>query len=140
MPSLIGEKVGHLVVGVDTSGSIGINELSEFLSEVKGIAEDVAPDRVDLLYWDTEVAAHEEYDSSSVSDIIQSTKPRGGGGTAPQCVSAYLKDKNIKPECVVMLTDGYIGDWGSDWASPLLWCVVGSNAMAPVGKTIHIKD
>ena len=140
MPSLIGEKVGHLVVGVDTSGSIGINELSEFLSEVKGIAEDVAPDRVDLLYWDTEVAAHEEYDSSSVSDIIQSTKPRGGGGTAPQCVSAYLKDKNIKPECVVMLTDGYIGDWGSDWASPLLWCVVGSSAMAPVGKTIHIKD
>jgi predicted metal-dependent peptidase len=142
MPSLIGEKVGHIVIGIDTSGSIGNEELSEFLSEVKGIAEEVNPEKVDLIYWDSEVAAHEEYEANNVSSIIASTRPKGGGGTSPSCVSTYLKGKNIIPECVVMLTDGYVGgDWGNEWTAPVLWVVVGGgDAVAPNGKTIHVKD
>lgn len=142
MPTLIGERVGHIVIGVDTSGSIGVRELSDFLSEVKGIADEVRPEKVDLLYWDSEVAGHEEYDEAMVSNIVSSTKPRGGGGTSPSCVTDYLKAKAIKPECVVMLTDGYVGsDWGGEWPCPVLWCIVGGNSdVAPVGKTVHVKD
>ena len=142
MPSMIGQKVGHLVIGIDTSGSIGHDELAEFLTEVKGIAEEVTPDVVDLMYWDTQVAAHEEYSGAEVANIISSTKPRGGGGTSPSCMTDYLKEKGIKPECVIMLTDGYVGsDWGGDWPSPVLWAIAGgSNETAPNGKTVHIKD
>lgn len=142
MPSLIGERVGHLVIGIDTSGSIGDKELAEFLGEVKGIAEEVNPEKVDLLYWDSEVAAHEEYSEQDVANIVSSTKPAGGGGTSPSCVSKYLKEKKIEPECVIMLTDGYVGsDWGNDWSSPLLWVLVGGNTdVAPNGKTIHVND
>jgi predicted metal-dependent peptidase len=141
MPSMIGEKVGHLVVAIDTSGSIGGSELAEFLSEVKGIAEEVNPEVVDLLYWDGDVAAHEVYEGSEVSNIVSSTKPKGGGGTSPSCVSAYLKEKVIKPECIIMLTDGYVGgDWGSDWTAEVLWCIVGGNdEVAPNGKTVHVE-
>ena len=140
MPTLIGEKVGHLVVAVDTSGSIGAAELADFLSEVKGIAEEVNPDKVDLIYWDAKVAGHEEYELGTVESIIQSTKPRGGGGTAPSCVSQYLKEKAIVPECIVVLTDGYVGgDWGSDWEAPLLWVITqNSTVVADHGKTIHM--
>jgi predicted metal-dependent peptidase len=142
MPSMIGERVGHLVIGIDTSGSIGERELAEFLGEVKGIAEEVNPEKVDLLYWDSEVAAHEEYTESDVSNIVSSTKPAGGGGTSPSCVSTYLKEKKIDPECIIMLTDGYVGsDWGDEWGAPLLWVLVGGNTdVAPNGKTIHVKD
>jgi len=142
MPSLIGEKVGHLVVAVDTSGSVGQAELSGFLTEVKGIAEEVKPSQVDLIYWDSEVAAHEEYTETMVGDIINSTKPRGGGGTSPSCVSQYLKDKRIEPECIIVLTDGFVGnDWGSEWTAPVLWAIVGGNdCVAANGKTIHVKD
>ena len=141
MPSMIGEKVGHIVIGIDTSGSIGGSELAEFLSEVKAIAEDVNPEVVDLLYWDCEVAGHEVYEGSEVSNIVSSTKPRGGGGTSPSCVSTYLKEKGIKPECIIMLTDGYVGgDWGSDWTAEVLWCIVGgSSDIAPNGKTVHVE-
>jgi len=141
MPTLVSEKIGHIVIGIDTSGSIGGRELNEFLAEVKGVAEEVSPEKIDLLYWDGEVAGHETYDAASVDTIINSTKPKGGGGTSPSCVTAYLKDKNIKPECTIMLTDGYVGaDWGGDWESPVLWVVVGGNdAVAPNGQTIHIK-
>jgi predicted metal-dependent peptidase len=53
----------------------------------------------------------------------------------------YVKEKNIKPEAIIMLTDGYVGEWGNEWDSPLLWVVVrNKSAIAPVGKTIHIKE
>jgi predicted metal-dependent peptidase len=142
MPSMVGEKVGHIVVGIDTSGSIGGPELAEFLSEVKGIAEEVNPEKVDLIYWDSEVAAHEEYADAEVSNIVSSTKPKGGGGTSPSCMSEYLKEKKIVPECIIVLTDGYVGnDWGSDWTAPVMWAITGGNtSVASNGKTIHIKN
>jgi predicted metal-dependent peptidase len=142
MPSLVGEKIGSITIAIDTSGSIGSEEMSEFLSEVKAIAEEVNPSQVDLLYWDCEVAGHEVYEGSAVSDIINATKPRGGGGTSPSCVSEYMKEKNMKPECIVVLTDGYVGDdWGTEWNAPVLWCIVGGNdVVAPNGKTVHIKE
>jgi len=142
MPSMIGEKVGHLVVAIDTSGSIGGPELDEFLSEVKGIAEEVSPECVDLIYWDGDVAAHEKYEGAAVSNIVSSTKPKGGGGTDPSCVSKYLKDENIKPEAIIVLTDGYVPNWGSDWTAPIMWVISGGNtsAVAEHGKTIYLED
>lgn len=142
MPTLIGERVGRIAVGIDTSGSIGGHELNRFLSEVKSIAEDVHPEFIDLVYWDSSVAAHEEYDELSVPNIVSSTKPAGGGGTDPRAMMTYLKEKNITPECIVMLTDGYIGEWGNEWNAPILWaiCNGASDVYAPCGKTVHIKD
>jgi len=141
MPSLIGERVGRMVIAVDASGSV-FDALEEILSEVKGIAEEVKPSQVDLIYWDSRVAAHEEYTENDVSNIINSTKPKGGGGTSPSCISAYLKDKRIEPECIIVLTDGFVGgDWGSDWTAPVLWAIVGGNdCVAGNGKTIRVKD
>jgi predicted metal-dependent peptidase len=142
MPSMIGEKVGHIVIGIDTSGSVGDTELAEFLSEVKGVAEEVHPEKVDIIYWGSSVVGHEEYEGNSVSNIIDSTRPMDGGGTSPSCVSEYLEEKKIVPECVIILTDGYVGgDWGRNWPCPILWVICGGNDdVAPNGKTIHIKD
>jgi predicted metal-dependent peptidase len=144
MPSLVGEKVGHIVVGIDTSGSIGVHELNTFLSEVKSIVEDVHPDALDLIYWDGAVAGHEVYDMATMSNLVSSTKPMGGGGTDPTCMMHYLKEKNIKPECIIQLTDGYINNWGDQWEAPILWVITESNynsskIVSPVGKTVHIK-
>ena len=141
MPSMIGQRVGHLVIAIDTSGSIGGDELAEFLSEVKGIAEEVNPEKVDLLYWGTSVEGHEEYSDADVANIVSSTKPVGGGGTSPSCISEYLTENKIDPECIIVLTDGYVGDdWGSEWNAPLLWVITGGNkVMAAHGKTIHVE-
>jgi predicted metal-dependent peptidase len=140
MPSLIGERVGHLVIGVDTSGSIGGAELNDFMSEVMGVAEMVHPEKVDLIYWGSSVVQHEEYLANELDGLIQSTQPKGGGGTDPDCMAQYLKEKNIKPEAVIVLTDGYVPNWGFGWESPTLWVVANNkSAVADNGKTIHIK-
>jgi predicted metal-dependent peptidase len=144
MPTMIGERVGSLAIGVDTSGSISGKEINRFLSEVKSIAEDVRPEKIDLIYWDAHVAAHETYDENDMANIVSSTKPKGGGGTDPRAMMHYLKTNKIEPECIIMLTDGEIYDWGSDWDAPIMWVVCnsyrGSKITAPVGKTVHIKD
>jgi predicted metal-dependent peptidase len=141
MPSMIGESIGKVVVGIDTSGSIGDKELSEFLSEVVAICDDVSPSSIELLYWDTDVAGHETYNQGDYKALVQTTKPAGGGGTHVGCVNQYIKDKRIEPEAVIILTDGYVeDDWGGSWGcTPTLWAVTSRNNTSPHGKTIHIK-
>ena len=141
MPSTISDTMGRVVVAIDTSGSIGGSILNRFISEVASIMENVNPELVDLIYWDNEVASHEVYGLNEADKMKQSTKPKGGGGTTPSCITKYLKDKTIVPECVIVLTDGCVGnDWGGNWTSPVLWCIVDNKtALASVGQTIHIE-
>ncbi len=143
MPSSYSEKVGGIAIAIDTSGSIGTEELSQFLSEVKSICEEVSPEVIDLLYWDTHVASRETYTENELSGLTESTKPAGGGGTEPACVPKFMKKHNINPECLLMLSDGYIGHQNeSDWdiSAPVLWCIKGnSRFVAPIGKTVHVE-
>jgi predicted metal-dependent peptidase len=136
LPSLVGESVGPLVVAVDTSGSIDGPVLNEFLTEVVSICNTVVPECIDLLYWDTQVARHEKYEPDSFSSIMQSTKPRGGGGTNVCSVFEYVKGKRMKPEAVVVLTDGYT-PWPESVDVPVLFAI-NTDTVAPVGKTVRV--
>jgi len=140
MPSAVSEAMGEVVVAVDTSGSIGSEQLSMFLSEVMAVCRDISPERVHLLYWDTAVAQHETYERGEYENMLQSTKPSGGGGTDVVCVPKYIKEKSIKPECVLVLTDGYLGgDWGK-WASPVFWGITTKHIKASVGVSVYVGD
>lgn len=142
MPTLVGERVGHVVLGADMSGSTWVgNTMKTIFTEMVSLCQTVQPEKLDLLYWDGAVAGHEEYAAGDYDALLQSTKPVGGGGTSPSCVSDYLNENNMKPDCIIMVTDGYVGtDWGSDWPAPVLWVVIGSGITAANGRTIHIKD
>lgn len=142
MPSTISESVGRVVVAIDTSGSIQGAILNRFLSEVSSIMENVSPEQVDLIYWDSHVAGHEVYGSGEADKMRTSTQPKGGGGTSPSCITKYMTKHNIQPMCSIVLTDGYVGDdWGGNWNSPVLWCIVDNrHTNAPNGVTIHIDE
>ena len=113
--------------------------LATFLAEVQGVCDSVKPELVDLMYWGHNVAAHEIYEADSISTLHQSTKPKGGGGTEPSCVTRYMREQRIVPDCIVMLTDGDVfGDWGGDWPAPVLWCINNKQTVAPNGVTVHI--
>lgn len=137
MPSLIGESVGRIVVAIDMSGSIGAEEIGQFLGEVQKICESVKPEGIDLLYWDTRVCQHEKYAQDQLDNLLASTKPRGGGGTSPNCIPKYIKAHKLKPECAIILTDGYVDGWGK-WDCPTLWGIT-TNMTSEVGKTVHVR-
>jgi predicted metal-dependent peptidase len=138
MPSTIGESVGRLVVACDLSGSMW-DALPRLLGEIKSICDTVRPEGIDLLYWDTNVCQHEKYEQDRLDGMLASTRPRGGGGTAPQCVVEYMKAHNIKAECCVVLTDGYVDNWGSGWPCPVLWGIT-TSVVAGNGKTVRIDN
>ena len=140
MPSGVSEQVGELVIAADMSGSM-TSALPRLFAEIKGICDQVKPDVVRLLYWDTEVCADEKYVGAEVENLVNSTKPKGGGGTTVECVTEYMTQHGVKPQAVVVLTDGYLGGkWGT-WPCPVLWCIVGNkNAVPDVGKYVHVED
>ena len=140
LPSGVSEVMNEIVIGIDTSGSIGGAFIAQFLGEVKGIVDSLQPELVRLLYWDTKVCKEEVYLSEDFDNIIRTTKPEGGGGTDPRCVTQYMETNGIKPECVVMLTDGYVGSWGGEWSVPVLWCVLNNKSASPTtGQVVHIN-
>jgi predicted metal-dependent peptidase len=136
LPSQIGEAVGRLVIAVDTSGSIG-RELQLFLGGVRDICRTVVPEGIDLLYWDSHVCQHEKYDPDQFDGLLRSTRPKGGGGTMPQCIVDYIKAHKIKADCCVVLTDGMVSGWGNGWPCPVLWAIT-SDVVAKVGKSVKI--
>lgn len=141
-PSGITERVGELVIAIDTSGSIGQHELTKCLSEIKGVCDMVKPESVRILYWDTKVCSEEVYGATGtpLEQLTQTTKPAGGGGTMVQCVPDYIQEKNINAQAVIVLTDGYLGGhWGA-WSTPLLWGILDNKSARPtIGKTLHIN-
>ena len=139
MPSSIGEAVGRIVVGIDTSGSIGQAEIGQFLGELLSICNHVQPEAIDLLYWDTSVAGHEVYNRGDFESLMSSTKPAGGGGTDPACVPKYIADKKLEPECVIMLTDGYVGSWGN-WKHPVFWGITSRGITANNGVSVYVGE
>lgn len=139
MPSAVGEAVGRIVVGIDTSGSIGQAEIGQFLGELISICNHVQPEGIDLLYWDTAVAGHEKYGRDEYEALMSSTKPAGGGGTDPECVPKYLEQHKMNPECVIMLTDGYVGSWGR-WKHPVFWGITTKRITADNGVSIYVGE
>jgi len=141
MPSGVSESVGELVIAIDTSGSIGHTELSHFLSEVKSICDTVHPEAVRLLYWDSAVCQDEKYLMHELDDLINTTKPAGGGGTNVECIPAYLTEHGVKPQAAIVLTDGYLGGTWGNWSCPVLWCILDNKHANPdVGVTVNINS
>jgi predicted metal-dependent peptidase len=142
MPTAISQRLQCIAVAVDTSGSIDREALAEFLSEIKSICEEVTPQKVELMYWDSHVAGHETYEDGAVQTLTDSTKPRGGGGTNPSCVVKFMGDKQINPDCVVVITDGCFYDGEGDWSTvnaPLLWCIKDNKQFThKYGKAVHL--
>lgn len=139
-PSRYTEAAKRITIGVDTSGSIGESQLKKALSEIKGACDTVHPECVDIIYWDWAVAGHETYEGDQVERIVDFTKPVGGGGTQVGCMLEYMNAQNIKPDCIIIFTDGYLepGLEAYNWPAPTLWCVSEQGFTSPTGKTLYV--
>ena len=140
MPSGVSQRVKTLVLAIDTSGSVSQTEISTALAEVKSICDIVRPEKVTILYWGSSVVAQEDYDEHNMDTLVDSTKPKDGGGTQVECVPEYMREHGIDAQAVIVFTDGCIyGGWGQ-WDVPVLWTVFNNKGCKPtVGKVCHIN-
>lgn len=141
LPTVENETIGEIIVGIDTSGSIGQEQLNEFASELVSIANAVQPEAIRILWWDTKVHGEQLF-TENYEQIGSLLKPLGGGGTRVSSVSEYINKKKIKAECVVVFTDGYLENdvvWNIN--SPTLWLVTENKEwIPPAGKVVFVNN
>ena len=141
LPSVENESIGEIVVAIDTSGSIGSEQITEFATELVSICDLCQPEVVRVLWWDTGVHGEQVF-KDNYSGIAKLLKPVGGGGTRVSCVSDYVVKNKIKAECVLVFTDGYVeNDINWKITDPTLWMVTQSKSFVPpVGKKVMFGD
>ena len=137
LPVVHNETIGEMIVCNDTSGSM-TNIISDVLAEVQSLADICQPDRIRILWWDTEVHGEQVFERDGpggYTEMHKVMKPQGGGGTAVKCVDDYITNKNLKADCVLILTDGYVEAQGDalKWrnATPTLWMVTHNKSFVP---------
>ncbi len=102
---------------VDSSGSVGTAELEQFLTQLDRIAREFKC-MLHLCYWDTQVT--DVYRKIRRSDKIWECLPRHSGGTDINCVYRWLRQERIRPQVMLILTDGYFGSLKEDCFLPAL--------------------
>jgi len=140
MPSMEDERVGELTIAIDTSGSIGEDELNAFTSELVSICSVSTPEKVRILWWDTEVHGEQPFDESQYDNIAKLVKPQGGGGTDLSCVVNHINKENINSQAIIVLTDGYFSTPEWNTAIPTLFVTTGTENYIPSNCKIVKQD
>ena len=135
LPSIVRASVGELVIAVDTSGSIGADELDQFAGEISAIAEDVQPESIRVVYCDAAVQADQEFEPGEA--VVLSSK--GGGGTDFRPVFTWVDEQGLTPACLIYLTDLACESYPEPPPYPVLW-VTDSRRAGPFGETLKITQ
>lgn len=137
-PGRSGFGTGTVVVGVDTSGSVGPKELDMFLAEVSGILEDVKPKELYLIWCDAEVNRVDQCDDASDLNTIRCKGAVGGGGTDFRPVFDKIDELGLAPEALVYLTDG-MGSFPEKAPSyPVVWGSIYEASKYPFGDVVQV--
>jgi predicted metal-dependent peptidase len=110
LPSTKPGETIDIFVGIDTSGSITMNDLKIFFSEIKGIMDSYTEYKIKVVGWDTAIGGVGEFTSENMADITE-FDPKGGGGTDPHCVWEYMIEQGIEPKKLIMFTDYCFFGW-----------------------------
>jgi hypothetical protein len=141
---LPGTKYGETVdicVAIDTSGSIGNEELKIFLGEIQGIMDSYTDYKIKVWCFDTDVHNLQEFTQDNMKQISE-YEPAGGGGTLFEANFEFMKEAGIEPKKLVVFTDGYPnGSWGDANYCDTVWIIKGNqSAQPPFGIWAHYED
>lgn len=133
LPSLHVEALGPIVYAIDTSGSITQQELDEAADEATAVCDQVSPERVHVVYCDTQVQGVDVFERD---DLLRFAR-KGGGGTAFQPVFDWVEKQDEPPVGVVYFTDG-LGPFPEKQPEyPVLWLVKGP-VVPPWGEHVRL--
>ena len=126
-----------VAIAIDMSGSIGDEDATTFLSEIKGIMDQYEDFSINLWYFDTDIYNHQSITHDNAEDLIE-YEPQGGGGTDFDVNFTFMEENDIRPKKFIMFTDGYpCGSWGPEDFCDTIFIVKGNtSAQAPFGQTV----
>lgn len=131
----------HVMVFMDTSGSVDEKLLSEFIAELRFAVNALPQISGELWYFDTEL-----YYQGEIADILDTPKIQGGGGTSFVQVMKKIEDEHNDDSTVqtlgIVFTDGYarLNDF-QEPDCPVLWCISPGGVRdedIPFGEVVRI--
>lgn len=129
------DAMGAMVVVIDTSGSIGEKELTEFGSEISDIHKEVRPKELIVIYCDARV---NHVDRFGPEDTLQ-FKLHGGGGTDFRPPFKWLEENQIQPRAFAYLTDGYGPFPEREPDFPVIWAINNHDVEPPFGEHLILE-
>lgn len=143
-----------IAIAIDGSGSVSKNQITKFVSEIKGMVEQFNTCTLELWCFDGDVIreSHTTLTKAHKSDMRgfekSIKKVSGGGGTIFESNWVYMKEKKMRPKALVLFTDGYpCGEWGEKDYCPVLYVISTHDAdadnlpgPAPFGTTIYVDE
>lgn len=124
LPSIASEPTGSILLLIDTSGSVGEDDMQELAAEAQGVMAAYDGLELDVVYVDSQVQGHQHF---TPADIPLKLEPKGGGGTDYRPGFAWAKEKGLTPSCAIYLTDGWCGDFPDSPPYPVLWVLGGGS-------------
>jgi predicted metal-dependent peptidase len=126
-----------VAISIDMSGSIGEEDATVFLSEIKGIMDQYEDFRINLWCFDTEIYNWKQITHDEAHELEEYV-PEGGGGTDFEVNWTFMEENGIAPKKFIMFTDGYpCGGWGDEDYCDTIFIVKGNtSAQAPFGQTV----
>jgi predicted metal-dependent peptidase len=132
LPGRYSLRLESICIIVDTSGSIGAEELSQALAEIRAVAEQTQPETLRVLAADTRVVSDEEVDWDSPLNLTFD----GGGGTDMRVPLEHVEQYN--PAAVVLITDGYTPWPTSEPPYNLIVCCT-TSVEVPIGRVVRLR-
>jgi predicted metal-dependent peptidase len=124
-------------VAIDTSGSIGEAELSEFLSEINAIKGALTV-RITLLACDADLAEDCPWVYEPWEEVCLPRAIAGGGGTDFAPVFAWVERENLRPDALIYFTDADATFPEIPPPYPAIWLVKGKKPV-PWGQRIQLN-
>ncbi len=134
LPGLYSEEIGTIVIAADESGSVDKAVTEAFAAEINAIKEDLRPEKITLMHFDSEVRKTEEFNPDDEFKMIRYCN--GGTDFRPACAAAEQLD--TAPMCMIYLTDMYGSFPAAPPDFPVLWISI-SDLVGPFGDTLKIE-
>jgi predicted metal-dependent peptidase len=135
LPSRVSDdSMGILIVVIDASGSVTVQQITEFGSEVSGIHKEVRPSKLYVLYCDAKIRHIDEFGPDDELHFGS----HGGGGTDFRPPFAWVEAQGIEPKALIYLTDGY-GPFPEESTFPVMWCINNHDVVPPHGEHLVLE-
>jgi predicted metal-dependent peptidase len=131
-PGIKIQRLKRILVAVDTSGSVSLDDLAEFFAEIDHIWRANAD--IHIIECDAAISRLPyKYEGHPPTEIS------GRGGTSFQPVMDYILDGHFTPDCVIYFTDGECSA-PTEYPDPrkIVWiiCTTGSNNFDQLPGTV----
>jgi hypothetical protein len=128
-------KLEHIMVAFDVSGSVSEEQAEHFLREIKKMFTNCSPDKLTMMTFNTKIVETKEF--TDESQFVKMNL-KMGGGTALEPVFEWVE--KAKPNFIVVFSDLWC-DRIEKCSVPTIWvCIDNPNAEVNFGKLIHVNE